>query len=144
MRHSAFPLAAVALLLAAVGQSASGSGVALGHDGGATWELQLLPPDWTWTAIAAAGPAAVWVACVESSGSPGSGTDSQVQLLVSNDAGVSWASEVAPITGYPLPTRFLAAASPDDLWLRPAPDALWHSANGGAAWSEVTPVLPSA
>ncbi len=110
--------------------------IALSHDGGASWQIETLPPDSSCGSPAAASAATVWLICSTSDRASFTSTSA---LLVSRDAGQSWLRLPDGVAG---PYRQIAAASGHELWLLGADNRLWHSLDDGATFDEVLAPLP--
>lgn len=111
------------------------SEVATSADDGVHWRLWSSPAGYRRGAPSTAGDTAVLV-CPDLSSFPLSTT-----VLVSRDAGRTWSAR--RIAGVEQPAAVLASGS-GQLWAYGATGTLWHSTDGGAAWSAFAPKLPVA
>ena len=109
--------------------------VATSTDGGASWKTWSMPPGYHCGAPSAAGDTTLLVCPDYSSGTQ------ETTLLVSRDAGQAWTAD--RVIGTQQATNVVAAGS-GQLWATGPPGVLWHSTDGGAHWSAMTPALPVA
>lgn len=109
--------------------------VATSTDGGTHWKTWSMPAGYRCGSPSAAGNTAVLV-CPDFTSSP-----LETTILVSRDAGHSWTAE--RLNGSQQLDTVMASGS-GELWADGPPGVLWHSTDGGAHWSGITPTLPVA
>lgn len=112
------------------------STVATSTDAGAQWKTSSIPNAYPCFAASAAGDTAVMLCTYVTSAGV-----QPTPILVSRDAGRDWYAYSLESSQ---PPNSVVAAGSGQLWASGPPGLLWHSSDGGAHWSALTPSLPIA
>lgn len=124
----------------AVGAGCPGQAqVATSTDGGRRWARWSLPAGLDCTSAGAAG-ATLGLGCLSSDNQG----DQVPEMLVSHDGGRHWTAYRVSHRGPDEPQLLgPVVAAPGQLWVYGPPGALWHSSDGAASWTALSPDLPA-